>query len=89
VAHNNKETTTRDNDTLLLLPPLLLYRTEGSCIQFLPIRVKQQKSVRAFGGAADEAERREMASVNKLSIRGVRSFSPEDAEQVRYDTSLA
>jgi len=23
-----------------------------------------------------------MASINKLSVRGVRSFSPEDAEQV-------
>lgn len=29
-----------------------------------------------------------MASVNKLSIRGVRSFSPEDAEQVRHDSTV-
>lgn len=25
-----------------------------------------------------------MASINKLAIRGVRSFSPEDEEQVRF-----
>jgi DNA repair protein RAD50 len=30
-----------------------------------------------------------MASVNKLSIRGIRSFSPEDAEQVSHDLAFS
>ena len=81
--HNND--THKTTEALLLLPLGLSYCS----LLHPPPAPSSFAQTRAFGGATDEAERQEMASVNKLSIRGVRSFSPEDAEQVRYKLVLS